>query len=98
MGSVPILCVNVNITIETMLKFDANADAYVNIDAQCEQTLSYISFHCCSTSKAATRALMLTLSLTLYMDTTLKKDTIVFLSATRLIKNNEFRQKLNYDV
>ena len=32
MGSVPILCVN--ITIDTMLKLDANTDAKVNIDAQ----------------------------------------------------------------
>ena len=31
MDSVPILCVYVDITIDTMLKFDANADA--NIDA-----------------------------------------------------------------
>ena len=33
-----ILCINVNITIDTMLKFDANSDANVNIDAQCERT------------------------------------------------------------
>ena len=32
MGSIPILHINVNITIDTMLKFDA----HVNIDAQCE--------------------------------------------------------------
>ena len=38
MGSVPILCINVNITIDTMLKFDANAEASVNVDAQCERT------------------------------------------------------------
>ena len=35
LGSIPILCVNINITIDTMLKFDAN----VNIDAQCKWTL-----------------------------------------------------------
>ena len=35
MDSIPILCINVNITIDTMLKSDAN----VIIDAQCEQTL-----------------------------------------------------------
>ena len=39
MASVPILCVNVNIMIDTMLKFNANADAKVNIDAKCERTL-----------------------------------------------------------
>ena len=33
MGSIPILCININITMDTMLKFDANADANVNIDA-----------------------------------------------------------------
>ena len=32
MGSIPIFCINVNITIDTMLKFDANADANFNID------------------------------------------------------------------
>ena len=39
MGSVPILSVNisVSITIDTMLKFDANTDA--NIDAHCKWTL-----------------------------------------------------------
>ena len=31
MGSKPILCINVNITIDTMFKFEANA--IVNIDA-----------------------------------------------------------------
>ena len=30
MGSKPILCINVNVTIDTMLKFEA--DAIVNID------------------------------------------------------------------
>ena len=30
MSSIPILCVNVNITIDTMLKFDANVDTNVN--------------------------------------------------------------------
>ena len=34
MASVPIVCININITKDTMLKFDAN----VNIDAQCERT------------------------------------------------------------
>ena len=41
-GSVPILCTNVNITINSMLKFDENvgADANVNIDDQCKRTLT----------------------------------------------------------
>ena len=34
MGSVPILCVNVSVTRDTVLKFDANADA----DAKCDWT------------------------------------------------------------
>ena len=37
MGFIPILSVNVSLIIDTMLKFDASADANVNIDAQCEQ-------------------------------------------------------------
>ena len=44
MGSVPILWVNVNVTIDTMLKFDANAGANVNIDSQCERTLTHSTF------------------------------------------------------
>ena len=39
MGSTPIPCINVNITIDTMLKFDANADANVNIDTKCKRIL-----------------------------------------------------------
>ena len=39
MGPIPILCINVNFIIDTMLKFYANAHANINIDAQCEQTL-----------------------------------------------------------
>ena len=38
MGFVTIPCINANITIDTVLKFDANADANINIDPQCEQT------------------------------------------------------------
>ena len=41
MDSVPNLCINVGITTDTLLKFDANADANVNIDAQCERTFRY---------------------------------------------------------
>ena len=33
MGSVPILCMNVNITIDTMFKFDATAQASVDVVA-----------------------------------------------------------------
>ena len=36
MGSIPILCINVNIIIDTLLQFDAN----VNNDVQCERTLT----------------------------------------------------------
>ena len=36
MGSVPILCVNINVSKDTMLKFDANTD----VDAKCERILS----------------------------------------------------------
>ena len=39
MGSVPILCINVNVVIDTMLTFDANADVNVDFDAKCERTL-----------------------------------------------------------
>ena len=40
MGSIPILCINVYITKGTMLKIDANTDVNINIDAQCERTLT----------------------------------------------------------
>ena len=40
MGSILILCVNINVTIDTMLKFDENADANVNADDKCEGTLT----------------------------------------------------------
>ena len=39
MGSIPIFCFSVNMSIDTMLKFDANTDVNVNIDTQCERTL-----------------------------------------------------------
>ena len=42
MVSIPILCVNVSITIDTMLKFDANADANIEIDTQCERTFRLV--------------------------------------------------------
>ena len=35
-GSISILCVNINITIDTMLNFDAN----VHTDALCERTFN----------------------------------------------------------
>ena len=40
MGSVPIPCVNINVRIDTMLKFDANADTNVDFDAKCECTFT----------------------------------------------------------
>ena len=40
MGAIPILCINISITIDTILKFDTNTDANANIDAQCEQALN----------------------------------------------------------
>ena len=40
MRSVPILYINVNVSTDTMLKFDANADANVYVDAKCERTFS----------------------------------------------------------
>ena len=40
MGFILILCVNVSLIIDTMLKFDANADGNVNIDAQCKRTFN----------------------------------------------------------
>ena len=40
MRSVPILCINANITLDTILKFDTNTDANVNIDAQYERATS----------------------------------------------------------
>ena len=42
MSSIPILCININNTIDTMLKFDANTDVNVNIDAQEERTLTAV--------------------------------------------------------
>ena len=40
MGSTPILCININITIDTMWKFEANADANI----KCERGLSESKF------------------------------------------------------
>ena len=39
-ASVPILRVSINVIIDTMLKFDTNADVNVDFDAKCKQTLS----------------------------------------------------------
>ena len=39
-NSTPILSANVSVTIDTMLKFDTNVDANVNIDIQCEWTFA----------------------------------------------------------
>ena len=41
--SVPILCVNVNIAIDTVLKFDANGDASVGAYAKSERTFWLVS-------------------------------------------------------
>ena len=43
MGSVHILCVNINFIVDTILKFDvdANADAKVDVDVKCERILTY---------------------------------------------------------
>ena len=38
MATIPILCVNVNIPTDAMLKFDVNADANVDVDAKCKRT------------------------------------------------------------
>ena len=32
---VPILCLNINLTIDTMLKFDTNVDEHRDFDARC---------------------------------------------------------------
>ena len=40
MGSVPILSINVNITKDTMLKFDGDANTNVNIDAKSGRTFT----------------------------------------------------------
>ena len=52
MATILILCVNVNIPIDAMLKFDVNADANVDVDAKCKRTIIsikrtilYIYFH-----------------------------------------------------
>ena len=41
MGSVPIPRINVNVTTETMLKFEANADANFYVDDKCERILAH---------------------------------------------------------
>ena len=38
MGSFPILCVNINVPVDAMLKFDANVD----VDAKCEWTFTQV--------------------------------------------------------
>ena len=40
MGSAPIPRVNINVRIDTMLKFDANADTNVDFDAKCDWTFT----------------------------------------------------------
>ena len=33
MGSIPVLCINVNITVDTMLKFDAKVNIGVSVNS-----------------------------------------------------------------
>ena len=40
MGSIPILCINVNVPIDTVVKFDTKEDANVDIEAKSERNLS----------------------------------------------------------
>ena len=42
MGSVPIPRIKVNTIIDTMVKFDANIETNVDIDAKCERTLTFV--------------------------------------------------------
>ena len=37
MHSVLILYININVSTDTMLKFDANTDANIDVDAKCER-------------------------------------------------------------
>ena len=43
MGSAPILCRNANVTIDTMQKFEANADANFDVNAKCERILTLVA-------------------------------------------------------
>ena len=40
MGSVPILYININVLMNTALKFHVNADANVDFDPKCEWSLT----------------------------------------------------------
>ena len=44
MGSVPIFCINVSVTIDAMLKFDANADVNVSFDASVNGPLQIVTY------------------------------------------------------
>ena len=43
MGYVPILYIDVNVPKDTMLKFDVNSDANVDVNAHCERTLTFLN-------------------------------------------------------
>ena len=40
---IPIVCININVPIGTMLKHDANADSNVDFDAKCEWTVTEVT-------------------------------------------------------
>ena len=41
MGSAPVLCINVSATIDTVLKFEATANANFEVHSKCEWTLIF---------------------------------------------------------
>ena len=43
-GSVPFLCLSVNVPTDTMLNFDANAEVNVNVDTKCERVSTNVTF------------------------------------------------------
>ena len=47
MGSVHILCVNVNVTIYSMLNFDPKTDSNIDVDTKCEWILCIVRVHAC---------------------------------------------------
>ena len=57
----PIICINVNIAIYTILKFDANVEAYVNIDNQCRSVTAPDSLTCTSAHKVSANGWLLKL-------------------------------------
>ena len=55
LGSMPILWANLNITIDTMLKFNANTETDININVQYERTLTFTTSYICSSVENKTR-------------------------------------------